>query len=141
MDWLEQLPHQPPMRLVDEVLDVQPGVSATAARTTKPTDFYFQGHFPGQPIVPAIILVEMIAQTGGIAAASVGASDDRARSGRLAAITGFKFPAAAGADARLEIRARVVGRMGRLVKIDGEVLADGVNVAAGSLTLVDASRD
>ena len=91
--------------------------------------------------MPAAILVEMIAQTGGIAAALVPTGNDRPRSGRLAAITGFKFPAAAGADARLEIRARVVGRIGRLVKIDGEVIADGVNVAAGSLTLADVNRD
>jgi 3-hydroxyacyl-[acyl-carrier-protein] dehydratase len=137
MDWLEQLPHKPPMRLVDQVLDVVPGVSATAVHMSTPLDFFFQGHFPGRPIVPAVILVEMIAQTGGLAAASADASP---ASNALAAIGGFKFPSAAGPDARLEIRARVVGRMGRLVKIEGEVLADGVLVAAGSLTLADAIR-
>jgi len=137
MDWLEQLPHKPPMRLVDQVLDVVPGVSATAVHTSTPLDFFFQGHFPGRPIVPAVILVEMIAQTGGIAASS---ADVSPRSNALAAIGGFKFPSAAGPGSRLEIRARVVGRIGRLVKIEGEVLADGVLVAAGSLTLADASR-
>jgi 3-hydroxyacyl-[acyl-carrier-protein] dehydratase len=137
MSWLDRLPHKPPMRLVDELLDIDPGVSATTARTTRPTDFFFQGHFPGRPIVPAMMLVEMIAQTGGIAAASASSDDARTSPGTLAALGGFKFPSAAGPDARLTIHARVVGRIGRLVKIEGEVRADGVVVAAGTLTLAD----
>jgi 3-hydroxyacyl-[acyl-carrier-protein] dehydratase len=139
MTWLDRLPHQPPMRLIDELLEVVPGVSATTSRKTAPTDFFFQGHFPGRPIVPAVMLVEMIAQTGGIAAASASSEDARTSPGTVAALGGFKFPAAAGPDARLEIRAKVVGRMGRLVKIEGEVRADGVVVAAGTLTLADVA--
>ena len=54
---------------------------------------------------------------------------------RVAAIGSFKFPAAAVPGAVLEARARVAGRLGRLIKIEGEVTADGVLVAAGSLTL------
>lgn len=128
------------MRLLDAIVDVQPGLGVTASRRTAPSDFYFQGHFPGQPVVPAVMLVEMIAQAGGIAAGS-GTDVDGASAwaGRVAAIGPFKFPAAAGAGARLDIHARVVARMGRLVKIEGEVRADGVVVARGSLTLADTS--
>jgi 3-hydroxyacyl-[acyl-carrier-protein] dehydratase len=137
MDWLDQLPHQPPMRLIEAVIAVDPGVSASGQRVTAPQDFYFQGHFPGQPIVPAVILVEMLAQIGGIAAASaVAATDDVPPLAlRVAALGAFKFPSAAGAGALLEAHARVAGRLGRLIKIEGEVTADGVVVAAGSLTL------
>jgi 3-hydroxymyristoyl/3-hydroxydecanoyl-(acyl carrier protein) dehydratase len=79
----------------------------------------------------------MMAQAGGIAAAS-GMGHGELREGRLAAIGGFRFPAAAGPDVRLEIHARVAGRMGRLVKIEGDVTANGVTVASGSLTLAAA---
>jgi 3-hydroxyacyl-[acyl-carrier-protein] dehydratase len=136
MRWIDYLPHQPPMRLLQDVADVTPGVEAVGIRLTDPADFYFQGHFPGAPVVPAVILIEMLAQTGGIAAAAPapGAAGPPLQL-RLAAVGPFKFPAAAGAGAVLHARARVAGRLGGMIKIEGDVTADGRVVAAGSLTL------
>jgi 3-hydroxyacyl-[acyl-carrier-protein] dehydratase len=136
-DWLFLLPHEPPMRLVERVIDVTPGVSARCTRLTRPGDWFFQGHFPGQPVVPAIILVELLAQTGGLAIGSA-AEPGHKLALRVAAFGGFKFPRAAGADMTLEAVARVAGRMGGLYKIEGEVTADGQVVASGALTLAEA---
>ena len=138
MSLIDCLPHQPPMRLIEEVVEVQHGASATARRIAKPDDFYFQGHFPGKPIVPAVILVELLAQTGGVAIAATPAGVPGERTQlRVAAIGPIKFPAAALPGAVLEVRARVAGRMGGLFKIEGTVTADGVLVAAGGLTLAE----
>ena len=134
MQWIDYLPHRPPMRLVQEVVEVVPGKRAVGRRVALPDDFYFDGHFPESALVPAIILIEMLAQAGGIAVASADA-EMMARQLRVAAIGSFRFPAAAGPGATLEATARVAGRYGRLCKIEGDVTADGVLVASGSMTL------
>ena len=137
---IDLLPHQPPMRLIEEVVELEPGVRARCRRTTRAGDFFFDGHFPGQPVVPAVILVEMVAQAGGLAAGSPSAVARQPLQLRVAALGPFKFPAAAGVDALLEIDARVAGSMGGMFKIDGTVTAGGQVVAAGSVTLAHAAR-
>jgi 3-hydroxyacyl-[acyl-carrier-protein] dehydratase len=138
MTLLDLLPHRPPMRLVEEIVELVPGVSARTRRMTRRDDWYFQGHFPDAAIVPAVVLVELLAQTGGLAAGT-GEAGDRSRpiALRLAAIGPFKFPGGAGAGARLDASARVVGRLAGLYKVEGEVTVEGRVVAVGSLTLAE----
>jgi 3-hydroxyacyl-[acyl-carrier-protein] dehydratase len=135
-DLLARLPHRPPMRLIEQVVEVMPGAHAHARRRTRPQDWFFAGHFPDDPVIPAVVLIELIAQTGGLAAA---AADDPQRAMRVAAVSDFKFPASAGADVALDVRARVVGRFGRLVKVEGTVTAGDRTLATGTVMLADVA--
>ena len=137
-DLLARLPHLPAMRLVEEIVEIVPGRLARTARLARAGDWYFDGHFPGNPVVPAIALVEFLAQTGGLAVGTPHHTLEPLAL-RVASLNDFKFPAAAGPGARLQATAEVVGRLGALIKIAGSVTADGTLVASGNLTLAEVA--
>lgn len=118
------LPHRPPFLFVDEILDLVPGTSARARWHVDPEAFFFAGHFPGNPILPGVVIIEALAQTGAIAAL---AEPDTA--GKLALFAGigrarFRRVVRPGEDLVLETR--LTRRRGPLGAGEGTATVDGV---------------
>lgn len=124
------LPHREPFVFVDRVAELDPGNSAVCEKTFSPEDPMFRGHFPGNPIVPGVILTEALAQTAGIAGAS-----GSARKFLLSAIRGMKFPAASRPGQLLTLTARKTGAMGGLWMFDVRASTAEGAVAEGQLVL------
>lgn len=123
------LPHREPFIFVDAVLELIPGESALARKTFPASEPIFRGHFPGDPLVPGVILVEALAQTAGIAAAQQG------RSFRLTAIKGIKFPGAARPEETIELRAKMAAAVGGLWQFEVAARVGERTVAEGVVVL------
>ena len=123
------LPHRYPFLLVDRVLEREPGVRVVAEKLVTSGEPYLQGHFAGRPLVPGVLLLEMLAQAGGFletdslhgtAIFLAGVQDAR-----------FKAPALPGDRLRLEVRAE--GAFGGLMKVRGTVSCEGRELCTAAL--------
>lgn len=128
------LPHRPPFVFVRELLATEPGVSAECTTSFADDDPMFAGHFPGNPLVPGVILTEALAQTAGIAAAS-GFPEDERPLFLLSAIRGMKFHRAARPEESIHLRAERIGQMEDLMQFSVRATVSGVSVAEGQLVL------
>lgn len=131
---LAALPHGPEFRFVDELTELESGKQGRGTYRIKGDEPFLAGHFPGQPMMPGVILIEAIAQLGGVVAQSDPALAPL-RDLRLTAVRAAKILGAAVPGQRLEISAMVEGRLGGLVQISGEVRVDELQLATAKVTL------
>ena len=127
------LPHREPFIFVDEVIALTPGETARCRKIFPADEPFFRGHFPGDPLVPGVILAEALAQTAGIAAGQPG------RAFRLSAIKAMKFPDAARPGETIELSARVVARVGGLWQCEVSAQVNERMVATGVVVLSEVT--
>jgi 3-hydroxyacyl-[acyl-carrier-protein] dehydratase len=133
------LPHRPPFVFVRELITCDPGVFAETVTSFTPADPIFAGHFPGNPLVPGVILTEALAQTAGIAAAS-GHSEKAKPLFLLSAIRSMKFFRAVRPGEQIDLRAERLAQVGDLVQFRVEASVSGVRVAEGQIVLSVAAN-
>ena len=140
LQWvMSVLPHRYPFLLVDRVLELVPGQRVVALKNVTVNEHYFQGHFPGHPVVPGVLLVEGLAQAGGLLLLH----DHAERDGKLLYFTSiekarFRRPVVPGDQVRYEVE--VVHRRPRHAKLAGKVLVGGTLAADAVITSAMVDR-
>ena len=122
---LKALPHRYPLLLVDRVAELKPGEAIRAIKAVSFNEQFFQGHFPGRPIMPGVLQVEALAQAAGILAVE---TLDLAGSGKLVyfmAIEEAKFRAPVEPGCLLELEAGFVQQRARVCKFWGKASVEG----------------
>ena len=132
------LPHRYPMLLVDRVERIVPDQSITAIKAVSMNEGFFQGHFPGRPIMPGVLIVEALAQAAGVLAVeSLGLAD----SGKLVyfmAIEGAKFRSPVEPGCLLQLDVEFVQKRATVCKFAGKASVDGKMVAEANFTAMIA---
>jgi len=129
---LEILPHRFPFLLVDRVTELEPGVRATGIKQVTVNEWFFQGHFPGRPVMPGVLIVEALAQVGAVALLS-----QPRLAGKIAffaGIDGVRFRRVVVPGDTLTLTVELTRMRSRVGKGTGEARVDGQLAAEGEFT-------
>jgi len=133
-DALTALPHGPEFRFLDRLMALDPGQSGASEYTLRIEEPFLRGHFPGQPLMPGVLLIEAAAQLAGTVAQS-NPHIPPLRNLRLAAIRGAKLSGAVLPGETILVEARIIGRMGNLVQAQASVRVKEQLILQTELTL------
>ena len=134
------LPHREPMLLIDELINIKKLHSATAIMNVKKDAFYVDGHFPGQPVLPGVLIVEAFGQAA--AALTAQGIDKREYENKLVflmSVEKARFRSPVIPDCKLELNIEAIRSHGRVWKYKGEAFVEGKRMADAqwSATIVD----
>ena len=139
----ELLPHREPMLLIDELYDIKKLFSATAVVNVKKNSFFVQGHFPGQPVMPGVLIVEAFGQAAAaLTAAGIDKSTYDNKLVFLMTIEKARFRNPVIPDCKLELNIEAIRSHGRVWKYKGEAYVDGKKMADAqwAATIVDRKK-
>ena len=137
---IDLLPHGEPMLLIDELYDIKKLISATALVNVKKDSFFVQGHFPGQPVMPGVLIVESFGQAA--AALTAQGLDKSTYENKLVFLMGVekaRFRSPVIPDCELILKIEAIRSHGRVWKYKGEAFVDDKKMADAiwSATIVD----
>jgi 3-hydroxyacyl-[acyl-carrier-protein] dehydratase len=126
------LPHRDPFLLIDEVIELEPGKRAVARKTVRADEWFLAGHFPGRPIMPGVLMVEGLAQTGAVIVLSL--EENRGKMVLFGGIDDVRFKRVVQPGETLEYVCELETVRGPLGKGKFRATVDGQLAVRGALT-------
>lgn len=126
------IPQREPFLMIDEVENYTPGESATAYKNVSENEYYFKGHFPGNPIMPGVLIVEALAQTGAVAILSM--DENQGRNALFGGIDKLKFKMQVKPGDKLKLEVKIIKKKGPVGVGEAIATVDGKIAAKGELT-------
>lgn len=128
----EIIPQREPFLMIDEVEEYVPGQSATAYKYVKEEEWYFKGHFPGNPIMPGVLITESLAQTGAIAILSL--EENKGKNALFGGIDKMKFKKMVVPGDKLKLEVKIIKQKGPIGVGEAIATVEDKVVARGDLT-------
>ncbi len=126
------IPQREPFLMIDEVEEYVPGESAIAYKNVNEQEWYFKGHFPGNPIMPGVLITESLAQTGAVAILSM--NENKGKNALFGGIDKMKFKRKVVPGDRLKLEVKIIKRKGPIGIGEAIATVDEKIVAKGELT-------
>lgn len=133
------LPHRYPFLLIDRILELEPGVRAVALKNVTANEPQFTGHWPGNPVMPGVLMLEAMAQVGGIFLMSE--AENEGKTAFFAGMDNIKFRKPVVPGDQLIITAELVRRKGAIGRAAAVAKVDGVVVVEGEFTFALVDND
>ncbi len=119
------IPHRYPFLFVDKVRDFVPNISAVGIKNVTVNEPHFQGHFPSQPVMPGVVIIEAMAQTTGILVSKSLGLEDSGALVYFLSIDNCKFRHLVGPGDVMELHVKVIRGRGKIWKFHGDAIVDG----------------
>ena len=128
----EIIPQRPPFLMIDRVEEYVPGQSCVAYKNVNINEPHFQGHFPGNPIMPGVLIVEALAQTGAVAILSL--PENKGKNALFGGIDKMRFKKVVVPGDVLKLEVKIIKQKGPVGVGEATATVDGKVVAKGELT-------
>ena len=131
---MEIIPHRQPMLLIDTVEELEPGKRAVAKKCVSYNEPYFAGHFPGEPVMPGVLIVEALAQTGAVAILSL--EENRGKTAYFGGMNHVKFKKKVVPGDKLRLECQIIKQKGPVGVGSAVATVDGKVAVTAELTFM-----